>query len=138
FDPAADTAPLAALHAASFDDAWDVASLRTMLAAPGVFAFHDRDGFVVARVASDEAEILTLAVAPGARGKGLGRALLNSGIGEAQRRGAKAIFLEVGSDNPAALALYAALGFANVGSRKGYYRGRDASVLRLLLPADLP
>jgi ribosomal-protein-alanine N-acetyltransferase len=138
FDPAADTAPLAALHAACFKDAWDAASLRTTLATPGAFAFHDRDGFVVARVASDEAEILTLAVAPGARGKGLGRALLSAAIAEARRRDAEAIFLEVGSDNPAALALYAALGFANVGSRKGYYGGRDAAVLRLSLPADLP
>ena len=103
-----------------------------------VFAFHDRDGFVIARVAGDEAEILTLAVAPEARGQGLGRALLNAAIVEAQRRGAGAIFLEVGTDNPAALALYAGLGFANVGSRKGYYGGRDASLLRLLLPADLP
>jgi ribosomal-protein-alanine N-acetyltransferase len=138
FDAAADTAPLAALHAACFQDAWDAASLRATLAMAGAFAFHDRDGFVAARVASDEAEILTLAVAPGARGKGLGRALLNAAIAEAQRRGAKAIFLEVGRDNPAALALYAALRFANVGSRKGYYEGRDASVLRLSLPADLP
>ena len=138
FDPADDVAPLAALHAACFDDAWDAASLRTSLAAPGAFSFHDRDGFVVARVASDEAEILTLAVAPGARGRGLGRALLSAAIAEATRRGARAIFLEVGRDNPAALALYAALRFANVGSRKGYYGGRDASVLRLSLPADLP
>jgi tRNA threonylcarbamoyl adenosine modification protein YeaZ len=138
FDPASDTAPLAALHAACFDDAWEAASLRTTLAAPGAFAFHDRDGFVVARVASDEAEILTLAVAPAARGKGLGRALLSAAIAEAEQRGAKAVFLEVGRDNPAALALYAALRFANVGSRKGYYGGRDASVLRLSLPADLP
>jgi ribosomal-protein-alanine N-acetyltransferase len=134
FDPAADTTPLAALHAACFQDAWDAASLRTTLAAPGAFAFHDRDGFVVARVASDEAEILTLAVAPQARGKGL----LNAAIAEAEQRGARAIFLEVGRDNPAALALYAALRFANVGSRKGYYGGRDALVLRLSLPADLP
>jgi len=138
FDPAADAAPLAALHAACFPDAWDAVSLRTTLAMPGAFAFHDRDGFVVARVASDEAEILTLAVAPRARGKGLGRALLRAAIAEAQSRGAKAIFLEVGRDNPAALALYAGLRFANVGSRKGYYGGRDALVLRLSLPADLP
>jgi ribosomal-protein-alanine N-acetyltransferase len=138
FDPVADTAPLAALHAACFDEAWDAASLHSMLAMPGAFAFHHPDGFVLARVASDEAEILTLAVAPRARGKGLGRALLSAAIAEADRRGAKAMFLEVGNDNPAALALYAALGFANVGSRKGYYRGRDASLLRLSLPADLP
>lgn len=138
FDPAADTAPLAALHAACFDQAWDAASLHTMLAGPGAFAFHHPDGFVLARVASDEAEILTLAVAPGRRGKGLGRALLSAAIAEAQQRGANTMFLEVGNDNPAALALYAALGFANVGSRKGYYRGRDAALLRLSLPADLP
>lgn len=142
FDATADTAPLAVLHAACFDDAWDAASLRNLLATPGVFAFQHKDGFVLARVAAGEAEILTLAVAPQARGKGLGRALLTAAIAEAQRSGAEAMFLEVGSDNPAALALYAGLGFANVGQRKAYYRARnssvDALVLRLSLPADLP
>jgi ribosomal-protein-alanine N-acetyltransferase len=138
FDPAADTTSLATLHAACFEDAWDAASLCTMLTEPGAFAFHHPEGFVLARVAGDEAEILTLAVAPHARGKGLGRTLLRAAIAEAHRRGGGVMFLEVGSDNPAALALYAALGFANVGLRKGYYRGRDARVLRLPLPADLP
>jgi tRNA threonylcarbamoyladenosine biosynthesis protein TsaB len=142
FDPAADSAPLAALHAACFDEAWDAQSLASMVTAPGAFAFHHADGFVLARVAAGEAEILTLAVAPHARGQGLGRALLEAAIGHAQQAGAGAMFLEVGSDNPAALALYAGLGFANVGLRKAYYRARnssvDALVLRLLLPADLP
>ena len=137
FDPAADTASMAMLHAACFDDAWDAASLRTMLAAPEAFAFHHPDGFVLARVAGGEAEILTLAVAPHARGKGLGHALLCEAIAKAERMGADAMFLEVGSDNPAALALYARLGFANVGLRKAYYRGGDALVLRLSLPANL-
>ena len=137
FDPAGDTASLAALHALCFEQAWDPTSLSSLLAA-GAFAFHHPDGFVLARAAGGEAEILTLAVAPKARGRGLGRALLKAAIIEAQKRGADALFLEVGSDNPAALALYAGLGFANVGSRKGYYRGMDALVLRLSLPADLP
>ena len=137
FDPAADTASLAALHAACFDEAWDAACLRTMLATPGAFAFHHPDGFVLSRVAGGEAEILTLAVAPRARGKGLGRALLCEAIAKAEQMNADAMFLEVGSDNPAALALYARLGFAHVGIRKGYYRGGDALVLRLSLPANL-
>ena len=47
------------------------------------------------------------------------------------------MFLEVGIDNPAALALYAGLGFAKVGMRKGYYSGTDALVLRLPLPANI-
>jgi ribosomal-protein-alanine N-acetyltransferase len=137
FESTADTAPLAALHAASFSDPWDAPSLRTMLTAPGAFAFHHPDGFVVARTAAGEAEILTLAVAPPARGKGLGRALLTAAIAEAKKMGAEAMFLEVASDNVAALALYAGLGFAKVGMRKGYYRGRDAALLRLPLSGEL-
>jgi ribosomal-protein-alanine N-acetyltransferase len=137
FDPASDIAALAALHAACFDEAWDGPSLYVLLQSPGTFAFHHADGFVLTRVAGDEAEILTLAVAPQARGHGLGRALLCEAIAKAARSGADAMFLEVGNDNPAALALYAGLGFAKVGSRKAYYRGHDALVLRLSLPADL-
>ena len=50
--------------------------------------------------------------------------------------GAASLFLEVGADNPAALALYAGLGFTRVGMRKAYYNGGDALVLRLSLPAE--
>jgi ribosomal-protein-alanine N-acetyltransferase len=132
-----DPAPLAVLHAASFPDAWTAKAIADLLATPGTFAFHADDGFVLARVAAGEAEILTLAVAPGARGKGLGRALLQAAIARARAMGAQTMFLEVGADNPAALALYAALGFTKVGDRKGYYQGRDALVLRLPLAGNI-
>ena len=139
FDAASDTAPLAALHAASFSTAWDATAITALLGTPGTFAFHHQDGFVLARVAAGEAEILTLAVAPAARGKGLGRALLQAAINRAQDMGAQTMFLEVGADNPHALALYAGLGFAKVGTRKAYYSAlsgsTDALVLRLSLPA---
>jgi ribosomal-protein-alanine N-acetyltransferase len=141
FDPAADTAPLAALHAACFRDAWGATAIIGLLASPGAFAFHNQDGFVLARIAAGEAEILTLVVAPHARGKGFGRALLQAAIARAEEQGAHAMFLEVGADNPHALALYAGLGFTKVGMRKGYYSsvssasgGGDALVLRLSLP----
>lgn len=137
FAAGADTAPLAALHAACFPRAWDAPSLRAMLEAPGAFAFHHPHGFVLARTAANEAEILTLAVAPAARGKGLGRALMDAAIAEAKTMGADAMFLEVASDNAAALALYAGLGFVRAGMRKGYYQGRDAALLRLPLSGDL-
>ena len=136
FDPSESAAPLAALHAVCFERAWDAATLADMLAGPGTFAFAHDDGFVVARAAADEAEILTLAVAPHARGQGLGRALLQAAIGKARGLGAGVMFLEVGADNPHALALYAALGFSKVGMRKAYYEGRDALVLRLPLATD--
>jgi ribosomal-protein-alanine N-acetyltransferase len=130
------TAPLAALHAVCFKRAWDAATLSDMLSGPGTFAFAHDDGFVVARAAADEAEILTLAVAPHARGRGLGRALLQAAIAKARGLGAGVVFLEVGADNPHALALYAGLGFSKVGKRKAYYDGRDALVLRLSLATD--
>jgi ribosomal-protein-alanine N-acetyltransferase len=136
WNASADTAPLAALHAACFTRAWDAAALSDMLAGPGAFAFAHDDGFVLGRTTADEAEILTLAVAPRARGKGLGRALLQAAINRAKTMGAVTMFLEVGADNPHALALYAGLGFAKGGMRKAYYEGRDALVLRLPLATD--
>jgi len=136
FDPSASTAPLAALHADCFERAWDAATLSNMLASPGTFAFVHADGFVLARAVDYEAEILTLAVRPAARGKGLGRALLQAAINKARDLAAQTLFLEVGADNPHALALYAGLGFAKVGARKAYYDGRDALVLRLPLAPD--
>jgi ribosomal-protein-alanine N-acetyltransferase len=134
FDSRGGTYALAALHAVCFPDAWDAAAISALLVTPGTFAYAHDDGFVLARAAAGEAEILTLAVAPAARGKGLGRALLQAAVVRAQELGAETMFLEVGADNPHALALYAGLGFAKVGTRKGYYGGKDGLVLRLPLP----
>ena len=136
FAASSGTAALAALHAQCFARAWDAATLSQMLSDPGAFGFVHDDGFVLGRVTADEAEILTLAVAPPARGKGLGRALLQAAIQKARVLGVTTMFLEVGADNPSALALYAGLGFGRVGTRKAYYEGRDALVLRLPLAPD--
>ena len=125
---------LAALHRLCFPDPWTGEALAALLAGPGTFAFHLQHGFILARVAGDEAEVLTLAVAPPARGQGLGRALLKAAMDEAHARGAQTMFLEVGADNPAALALYAGQGFVRVGGRKGYYNGADALILKRPLP----
>lgn len=129
-----DAAALAALHADAFPDPWNKAAICELLAGPGVFVFSTSDGFVMGREAGGEAEILTLAVRPAARGKGLGRALIVAMAAHAQTLGATGIFLEVAHDNPPALALYAGLGFERVGQRKGYYAGRDAWVLKTPLP----
>lgn len=136
FDTRAGTATLAALHATCFPDPWNAAAISALLVTPGTFAYAHDDGFVLARATGGEAEILTLAVTPPARGRGLGRALLQAVITRAAAMGATSLFLEVGTDNPSALALYAGQGFAKVGTRKAYYNGRDALVLRLSLPAD--
>jgi [ribosomal protein S18]-alanine N-acetyltransferase len=132
--PEDDTGLLAALHASAFSVPWTERAICELLAGPGVFIFFTADGFVMGRAAGGEAEILTLAVRPDARGKGLGRALIAAVAAHAHGLAAGSIFLEVGNDNPAALALYAGLGFERVGQRKGYYAGTDAWVLKAPLP----
>ena len=129
---------LASLHRSAFPDAWTAQAISDLLAAPGTFAFHLQDGFILARAAGGEAEILTLAVRPVARGQGLGRALLRAAAQHARSLGASNLFLEVGIDNPSALALYAGQGFVRVGQRKAYYSVKDALVLKAQLPLPNP
>lgn len=83
-----------------------------------------------------EADIQTIAVAPEARRRGLGRVLMISLLNEARRRGAREVFLEVRADNPNAEALYASLGFERIGIRPHYYQPDDvdAVVMRAPLP----
>ncbi len=105
--------------------------MALQLGLPGVFGLVDgRGGFVLARVAADEAEILTLAVAPAMRRHGLGRELMQAAMAAAAGRGAASVALEVAERNAAARSLYAGLGFAGVGRRRGYYgAGGDALIL---------
>lgn len=133
----ADAPALAALHAAAFPpgEQWDASAIRLLLDMPGGFGLLEPDaGFVLARVAADEAEILTLAVAPAARRQGHGGALLACAMAAAAARGAATMFLEVAERNAAARALYAAAGFAEAGRRRRYYPdGADALVLKTVL-----
>jgi ribosomal-protein-alanine N-acetyltransferase len=81
-------------------------------------------GFALVRVVIDEAELMLLAVVPEARGRGVGRKLLQTSMDRAAARGAVAYFLEVRHDNPA-VKLYSDEGLSCVGYRKDYYRGSD-------------
>jgi ribosomal-protein-alanine N-acetyltransferase len=139
---------IARLHAATFDDGWDAISIARLLAHPGAVACVASagappviGGFVLAQVAADEAEILTVAVAPEWRRKGIARRLVERAQRDAARRGARMLFLEVAASNAGAIALYASAGFAEAGRRKGYYtrpdgRREDAIVMRCAIAAD--
>jgi ribosomal-protein-alanine N-acetyltransferase len=128
---------LAAIHAAAFPApaAWSADAFALQLAQPGVFGLlEEAGGMLLARIAGDEAEILTLAVAPDERRRGIGRHLVAAAQEFARQRGARAMFLEVGMTNAAARSLYATAGFVEVGRRPGYYAaGQDALVLRAAL-----
>jgi tRNA threonylcarbamoyladenosine biosynthesis protein TsaB len=131
-----DSETLAALHAACFAKPWDRASLEGMIAEPGMIALLvEATGFVLLRLAGEEAEILTLAVLPAARQRGIATALVSAGAKQATARGARTLFLEVAENNDAARALYARLGFAAAGRRRDYYgAGQDALLLKTGLP----
>ncbi len=133
--PPEDAAGLAELHAAAFDKPWSAGEIATLMATPGVFALtFDRQGFILCRAIAGESEILTVAVDPAARRGGVGRALVEAAAGLSARNGAESLFLEVARDNVAALALYAAAGFEEVGLRRRYYAsGADAVVMRRAL-----
>jgi ribosomal-protein-alanine N-acetyltransferase len=86
-----------------------------------------------------EGDVQTIAVAPAAQGRGVGRRLLTALLAEAARRGCTSVMLEVRADNAAAVALYERFGFERISVRRGYYRpgGVDAWVMRLRpLPAE--
>lgn len=126
-------AALAPLHAVAFPPAerWGAEALCLMLEMPGAFALLcPEEGFIIARVAADEAEILTLAVAPEARRRGVARRLLQAASRQAAGRGAARLFLEVAVGNAAARGLYEGAGFTVAGLRPRYYAdGGDALVL---------
>ncbi|HKH81610.1 MAG TPA: ribosomal protein S18-alanine N-acetyltransferase [Methylovirgula sp.] len=127
----------AKIHAQSFAHPWSAAEFESLLAGRdivGQAAISARlwnargvTGFVLSRRALDTAEMLTIAVAPATRGKGIGSALLASHLAALAAEGAKSLFLEVEADNRAALALYQRFDFRQVGERKAYYRKADGN-----------
>ena len=137
----------AAMHGESFvplgERAWTRQELAELLASPGVTGLvlqaEGRDaGIALCRVAADEAELLTIAVRPTERRRGAGRQLLAAVIDRVRDAGARTLFLEVGTDNLAARALYEAKGFQVIGTRTAYYRRgegppADALIMRLSL-----
>lgn len=128
-------------------DAWSTGMMARDIADPACYylvAFPpDEPGRIVAYAGllaprgGAEGDIQTIAVDPGSRGHGLGRALMLSVMAEAGRRGAREIFLEVRADNPSAERLYRRLGFDEVGVRRRYYQpdNVDAIVMKLTIPA---
>lgn len=141
---AAHAQAMALIHAATFPlpERWSPDDIAAQVSLPGTCGFicqhpvpfgpgEPGGGFVLFRIAADEAEVLMLAVSPASQRNGLGRRLLQAALSRAQARGAVCMYLEAAWDNIPALSLYAGAGFTQVGRRPGYYPGgSDALVLR--------
>lgn len=139
---AADTAAIAELHVEDFQRPWSALEFQSLLTQDTVFGYVAREvgrakngpaGFVLARLAAGEGEILTVAVARAKRRNGLGWKLMDAVLRELHAERAEALFLEVDETNLPALALYRRLGFRKVGQRPGYYEqtggGRTGAIV---------
>jgi len=127
---------LAALHALAFDDTprpWTASEFAALLGQEAALLVARPAGFALGRIAGPEAELLTLAVHPGARRRGLGSALVAAFEAAAAARGAAEALLEVAETNAPARALYHGLGYRPVGRRPGYYRRAAAPPLDALV-----
>jgi ribosomal-protein-alanine N-acetyltransferase len=126
-----------------FSDPWNAAACRAFLGADSLVATAGGRvvGYVFARRAADQAEILNLAVEPDLRREGVGRALVAAVLAQMGNAGVAAVYLEVRASNRAARALYAELGFEDVGLRRRYYHRpvEDAIVMsREIAPHRTP
>ena len=143
---AEDCADASALHAQSFSNSWSDGEIAALILQEAVFGYIARrpgrfggplpGGFVLARLAADEAEILTLAVRPKSRHGGIGWRLMGAVLRHLRAERARFLFLEVDESNAAAIALYRKLGFEHIAERAAYYDRRDggktaALVMRL-------
>ena len=111
-----DAARLAQLHGASFHRGWGEGEFEMMLTERNTLVHRLRQGrkiigFAVSRMAADEAEILSIAIDAGHRGRGLSRNLLLTHLGHLAGRGVRKIFLEVEENNQPARRLYEWAGF---------------------------
>jgi [ribosomal protein S18]-alanine N-acetyltransferase len=137
-----DLALAAAIHGACFDEAWSAKTMAEILAMPGSFgllalADDEPAGLVILLATGPEAEILSLAVVPALRRRGIARRLFEAAAGRLEAQGVARLYLEVAEDNLSARSLYRSVGFTEHGRRPGYYRRLEGRVAALLLDLTL-
>jgi ribosomal-protein-alanine N-acetyltransferase len=140
---ARDAAAIAALHGASFHRGWSEDEVERLLGERNVVthraaAGSTLTGFLMSRLAADEAEILSVAVARTGQRRGLARRLLDLHLRRLAGLGCRAVFLEVDENNRAAIRLYERAGFRQISRRANYYPGAGAkAAAALVLRRDL-
>jgi ribosomal-protein-alanine N-acetyltransferase len=125
-------AALARLHHDAFLKDWNEKAFADLLAIAGTQSWITGVpqlpmGMIVGRALGEQYEILTLAVSPDWRGRGLAKQLMEALTARAKETGAKTIFLEVQDDNKVARAFYDHAGFAIIDTRKNYYKQPDGT-----------
>ncbi|HSY46149.1 MAG TPA: ribosomal protein S18-alanine N-acetyltransferase [Steroidobacteraceae bacterium] len=140
---ATDVAEVVAIERAAYQFPWSEGIFRDCLRVGYLCRVVTVDRQVLAygvmSFGAGEAHILNLCVSEAYRCRGVGKRLLGALMERAAAAGMAEAFLEVRPSNTAAIRLYLALGFEQVGMRRGYYQavgGReDAAVLKRVLRA---
>ncbi|WP_299946944.1 GNAT family N-acetyltransferase [uncultured Ruegeria sp.] len=114
---------MAHIHAAAFRQSrpWIAEEFTELLANRFIHVVGDKRSFALVQVIADEAELLTIATHPDHQRLGLARQIMADFHGHAKKIGASRAFLDVASDNMAAIALYEGCGYMACGKRKSYY-----------------
>jgi ribosomal-protein-alanine N-acetyltransferase len=125
-----------------FGEAWSPQDLASTLNLPNIcprLSCHGDAicGFCITYLLPDAAELLLVAVGQRARRQGIARRLVLDASELARKAHLPSLFLEVREDNMPARSLYESLGFAMIGRRMGYYKGKD-KVLRNAVTLRLP
>ena len=131
----------AALEAEVFsEDPWTPFMLADELMSPASRYWIAADesgapiGYGGVKVGGDQADVMTIGVAPQARGSGVGRAILDALLDWARQAGAAEIFLDVRPSNEGAIALYNSRGFVEIGRRPRYFRNPVEEAVEMRAP----
>ena len=140
-----DAQTLSAIHEKSFPTYWNHEEFNNFFDVAGTHAFiakvsatpsltlpplgggESEAGMIVYRAQFEQADIITLAVLPACRRRGIANTLVKKALSHLSELGAKGIFLDVEDGNAAALRLYESFGFAVQRRRKLYYRQKDGT-----------
>ena len=140
-----DDAPgIAEIEERTFPDPWDYRSVMDLITTDGAMCFTARDGgrvvgYVIGRLIAPEGEIYRVAVSEEYRRRGIAYRLLDYAVKTSRGKGLESLFLEVRSQNIAAISLYRAYGFHEIARRRGYYRdpADDAIIMLKAGRADM-
>jgi [ribosomal protein S18]-alanine N-acetyltransferase len=137
----ADLPQVAAIENLAYEYPWSLGIFRDCLRAGyGCWVLEGGGevlGYGVLSVAADEAHVLNVCVHPQAQGHGHGRQLMQRLTDLARWHHARRLFLEVRPSNPNAIALYASLGFAEIGRRPNYYPAAEGREDALVMAREL-
>lgn len=130
---------LEAIESKCFSDPWSTQAFKDTIENPASDIYIAKNsslqntvGFCAVMHATDEAEILDIAVEPEMRRHGIGEKLLTYSITELKKAGIITVFLEVRASNFPAINLYEKFGFNKIGIRHRYYRSpvEDAILMK--------